>query len=116
LRLIDSCITQLKAQAPSRTCNDSKEEEEVLAQGEAGQGEAGQGEAGQGEAGPGEQCSKRNEVDLRQGPHRGAGEGQARLNTGKGAAPRRVHRRQDTVLSCTQSSFRLLDILYHRPV
>ena len=29
LRLIDSCITQLKAQGPSRTCNASKEEEEV---------------------------------------------------------------------------------------
>ena len=28
LRLIDSCITQLKAQAPSRTCNESKKEEE----------------------------------------------------------------------------------------
>ena len=27
LRLIDSCITQLKAQEPSRTCNESKEEE-----------------------------------------------------------------------------------------
>jgi len=27
LRLIDSCITQLKAQGPSRTCNGSKEEE-----------------------------------------------------------------------------------------
>jgi len=26
-RLIDSCITQLKAQGPSRTCNESKEEE-----------------------------------------------------------------------------------------
>ena len=25
-RLIDSCITQLKAQGPSRTCNESKEE------------------------------------------------------------------------------------------
>jgi len=25
---IDSCITQLKAQGPSRTCNESKEEEE----------------------------------------------------------------------------------------
>jgi len=25
--LIDSCITQLKAQGPSRTCNESKEEE-----------------------------------------------------------------------------------------
>ena len=30
LRRIDSCITQLKAQGPSRTCNDSKEEEEDL--------------------------------------------------------------------------------------
>jgi len=29
LRPIDSCITQLKAQAPSRTCNESKEEEEI---------------------------------------------------------------------------------------
>ena len=29
LVLIDSCITQLKAQGPSRTCNESKEEEEV---------------------------------------------------------------------------------------
>ena len=28
LRLIDSCITQLKAQGPSRTCTESKEEEE----------------------------------------------------------------------------------------
>ena len=28
LRLIDSCITQLKAHGPSRTCNESKEEEE----------------------------------------------------------------------------------------
>ena len=27
LRLIDSCITQLEAQEPSRTCNESKEEE-----------------------------------------------------------------------------------------
>ena len=27
LRLIDSCITQLKAQGPSWTCNESKEEE-----------------------------------------------------------------------------------------
>ena len=26
-RLIDSCITQLKAQGSSRTCNESKEEE-----------------------------------------------------------------------------------------
>ena len=29
-RLIDSCITQFKAQGPSRTCNESKEEEEGL--------------------------------------------------------------------------------------
>ena len=29
LRLIDSCITQLKAQGPARTCNESKEEEEM---------------------------------------------------------------------------------------
>ena len=28
LRLIDSCITQHKAQGPSRTCHESKEEEE----------------------------------------------------------------------------------------
>jgi len=28
LRRIDSCITQLKAEGPSRTCNESKEEEE----------------------------------------------------------------------------------------
>ena len=28
LRRIDSCITQLKAQGPARTCNESKEEEE----------------------------------------------------------------------------------------
>ena len=27
LRLIDSCITQLKAQGPSRTCGENKEEE-----------------------------------------------------------------------------------------
>ena len=27
LRLIDSCITQLKAQGPSMTCNESKEED-----------------------------------------------------------------------------------------
>ena len=31
LRLIDSCITQLKAQGPARTCNESREEEEVVA-------------------------------------------------------------------------------------
>jgi len=29
LRLIDSCITQLQAQGPSRTCNESKGEEET---------------------------------------------------------------------------------------
>ena len=28
LRLVDSCISQLKAQGPSETCNESKEEEE----------------------------------------------------------------------------------------
>jgi len=28
LRLIDSCTTQLKSQGPSRTCTESKEEEE----------------------------------------------------------------------------------------
>ena len=28
LRLIDSCITQIKAQGPSRTCDESKEEDE----------------------------------------------------------------------------------------
>ena len=36
LRLIDSCITQLKAQGPSWTCNESKEEEDeehILVQG-----------------------------------------------------------------------------------
>ena len=30
LRLIDSCITQLKAQGTSRTCDESKEEEATL--------------------------------------------------------------------------------------
>jgi len=30
LRLIDSCFTQVKAQGPSRTCNESKEEEATL--------------------------------------------------------------------------------------
>ena len=30
LRLIDFCITQLKAQGPSRTCDESKEEEEEV--------------------------------------------------------------------------------------
>ena len=30
LGLIDSCITQLKAQGYSRTCNGSKEEEEAV--------------------------------------------------------------------------------------
>ena len=28
MRRIDSCVTQRKAQGPSRTCNDSKEEDE----------------------------------------------------------------------------------------
>ena len=28
MRLVDSCFTQVKAQGPSRTCNESKEEEE----------------------------------------------------------------------------------------
>ena len=32
-RLIDSCITQLQAQGPPRTCNESKEEEEEEATG-----------------------------------------------------------------------------------
>ena len=32
LRLIDSCITQLKAQGPSKTCDESKEEEEGCVQ------------------------------------------------------------------------------------
>ena len=36
LRLMDSCITQLKAQGPSRTCNESKEEEEEAYLVEAG--------------------------------------------------------------------------------
>jgi len=30
LRLIDACITQLEAQGPARTCNESKEEEKDL--------------------------------------------------------------------------------------
>jgi len=30
LRRIDSCITQLKAQGPSRICNESKEEQEEV--------------------------------------------------------------------------------------
>jgi len=33
LRLIDSCITQLKAQRISRTCNESEEEEEEEGEG-----------------------------------------------------------------------------------
>jgi len=33
LRLIDSCITQLKAQGHSRTCNESKEEEDLAVSG-----------------------------------------------------------------------------------
>ena len=30
LRFIDTCITQLQAEGPSRTCNESKEEEEEM--------------------------------------------------------------------------------------
>jgi len=30
LRPIDSCVTQLKAQGPSTTCNESKEEEDEV--------------------------------------------------------------------------------------
>jgi len=33
LRLIDSCITQLKAQGPFRTCNESKEEKRRVTEG-----------------------------------------------------------------------------------
>jgi len=36
LRLIDSCITQLKAQGPSRTCNESNEEASVGGRGTTG--------------------------------------------------------------------------------
>jgi len=32
--VIDSCITQLKAQGPSRTCNENTEEEEVAVLGQ----------------------------------------------------------------------------------
>ena len=35
LRLIDSCIAQLQAQGPCRTCNESKEEEEYFERNEA---------------------------------------------------------------------------------
>ena len=45
LRLIDSCITQLKSQGPSRTCNESKEED---VQGEGGRVEVGEGVVGVG--------------------------------------------------------------------
>ena len=34
LRLIDFCITQVKAQGPSRTCNESKEEEVTVSRSE----------------------------------------------------------------------------------
>ena len=34
MRLVDSCITQLQAQGPFRTCNESKEEEEARGAGE----------------------------------------------------------------------------------
>ena len=36
LRLIDFCITKLKAQGPSRTCNESKEDEKKHLRGEQG--------------------------------------------------------------------------------
>jgi len=36
LRLIDSCITQHKAQGPSRICNESKEEERTSFEGGPG--------------------------------------------------------------------------------
>jgi len=38
LRLIDSCITQLEAQGPSRTCDESKEDEEKVCCGADGDG------------------------------------------------------------------------------
>ena len=38
LRRIDSCITHLKAQGPSSTCNESKEEEDDLREGLAADG------------------------------------------------------------------------------
>ena len=37
LRRIDSCITQLTVQGPSRTCNESKEEEEEFAEQRSGE-------------------------------------------------------------------------------
>ena len=39
LRLIDSCITQLKARGPSRTCNESKEEVRLPCRATQGSGE-----------------------------------------------------------------------------
>jgi len=44
LRLIDSCITQLKVQGPSRTCNESTEEEEDLEEADALDRHDGRGE------------------------------------------------------------------------
>ena len=42
LRLVDSCITQLKAQGPSRNCDESnKEEEEDQGRGREGNGRGG---------------------------------------------------------------------------
>ena len=38
LRLTDSCITQRKAQGPSRTCNESKEEEAAISPAAAARG------------------------------------------------------------------------------
>jgi len=41
LRLIDSYITQLKAQGPSRTCDESKEEEEACHAGASSKSDSG---------------------------------------------------------------------------
>jgi len=48
LRLIDSCITQRKAQGPSRTCNESKEEEELRVRTDDAAARAGLGGGGGG--------------------------------------------------------------------
>jgi len=45
MRFIDSCITQLKAQGPSRTCNESKEEEDINDDGDAASRGASRGRA-----------------------------------------------------------------------
>ena len=46
LRPIDSCITQLKAQGPSRTCNESKEEKSLGVNHAASRVEAREGDVG----------------------------------------------------------------------